>query len=403
MKGVCRYDIGGLEKPVITPAGFLRVDGYLTRAGIFEYRNPDGSKRLEFRPHEEVFKADSLQSFALAPVTDDHPPANLTAENAREYQRGAVTENVHQDGDLMRGRMLITDADLRDQMMAGKKNQVSLGYTCDVEMTPGEWQGRRYDAVQKNIRGNHVAIVERGRAGAGARVRMDAADAGMVSDPPSGPAAHSQESTLATTNKTFRCDGLSFEAPENVAELVEKLMKERADAIGSVATVKADLQKKLDGLEAERDTLKTDLAKAKADAAEAPKKLRAEIAARMGLESKARGVLGKSHKFDAEATDRAIRVAVLSKLEPKTDVAAKSDAYVEAKFDMAMESVRRDSTEELEEVRRSAAGKGRKDADDEVDEEHLDGEERIDAAKERNAAAMRDEWKKPLGRHAARE
>jgi hypothetical protein len=192
VKSVQRYDIGGLGKPERTPAGFLRVDGHPTKAGIFIYRNPDGSMRREFRPPEEVFHTDSMRTLQLAPVTDDHPPANLTAENAAEYQRGAVGESVHQDGELMRAPMLVTDKKLISKMERGKV-ALSCGYTCDVDDQPGEWRGQKYDAVQKNIRYNHLAVVDRGRAGADARVRMDADDAGMLSDPPEAPPRRPRE------------------------------------------------------------------------------------------------------------------------------------------------------------------------------------------------------------------
>lgn len=390
LTGVARYDLGGLEKPKRTPAGFLKADSHLTRAGIFLYAQPDGTRRRELRPEEEVFHADSLESFALAPVTDDHPPSNLTAANAREYQRGAVGENVRRDGDHVRASLLVTDDDLIAKMERGK-SQVSCGYTCDVELTPGEWRGQPYDAVQRKIRGNHLAVVDRGRAGS-ARVRMDANDAAMVSDPPGGEPAPTPERTIMST-KTFRHDGITYEGSEQLAELVAKLAKERSDAIDALSTVKADAQKLVDAAQAKLDQAKSELDKAKADAAKLPDAIRAELKTRAALEAGARRILGKTAKLDG-LTDREVRAQVLKKLEPKLDVAGKSDEYVAARFDAAVDGAG-DSTEEaITEVRR---GTNRNDETEEEVESHD-----VDAAAARNRKAMGELWKEPIGRNGGK-
>ena len=47
----------------------------------------------------------------------------------------------------------------------------------DLEFTPGEYNGQKYDAIQKNITNNHIAIVWKGRAGKNASLRLDENDA----------------------------------------------------------------------------------------------------------------------------------------------------------------------------------------------------------------------------------
>lgn len=179
-----RLDRGiALQKPTKLSNGWLRIDGRITRTGVFTYRLPDGKLRRELRLPEEVFKADTMQSFALVPVTDEHPPAFLDATNTKEYARGSVAGTLRQDGQFVAGEMLVTDADLIAKLEGGKAREISCGYTCDLEESPGELNGERYDAIQRNIRGNHVAIVERGRAGPEARVRMDAAVCTEDGDP----------------------------------------------------------------------------------------------------------------------------------------------------------------------------------------------------------------------------
>lgn len=178
MTTVFRTDRSELRSPVKLPNGFMRVDGYLSRAGIFEYRQPDGKIRRELRPPEEVFKVDSLASFASVPITLDHPlPGLLTAQNAAQFAVGSVGE-PKPDGDKVRASMLITDARAIAALERGK-TQVSCGYTAEVEETAGVWNGERFDVIQRNIVANHVAIVDVGRAGPEVRVRMDDALAAL--------------------------------------------------------------------------------------------------------------------------------------------------------------------------------------------------------------------------------
>jgi hypothetical protein len=156
------------------PDGRVRVDAHLTRCGIFEYRNPDGSTRREYRPEKEVFNTRSMRSFALVPFTDDHPPDLLTADDAASFARGSTGCTVVRDDDHIRTEIGVFDRATIQKMDAGKLH-VSCGYTCDLEEKPGfhpVWG--HYDAIQRNIIGNHVALVDMGRAGSAA-VRMDAA------------------------------------------------------------------------------------------------------------------------------------------------------------------------------------------------------------------------------------
>lgn len=162
--------------------GRLRVDGLLTRTGVFEYRNGDGSLRREYRDPAEVFSETSLESFEGVPVTVEHPPTMVNAGNAKQYAVGTLQGTPRQDGDHVLGTMIVFDGDAVSAMERGKV-AVSCGYECDLVEVPGvSPTGEKYDARQTNIRGNHVAIVSSARAGQSARVRMDASV--MVGDAP---------------------------------------------------------------------------------------------------------------------------------------------------------------------------------------------------------------------------
>ena len=336
-----RYDIGELKRPTRQPNGWLRVDGLLTRSGVFPYRNHDGSTRLEYRPADEVFKADSLESFALVPFTNDHPPVPLDATNTKAFAVGSIGENVRREGDHVRASILVTDEATASQMESGKV-ALSCGYSCDLDETPGEINGVRYDAVQRNIRGNHVALVDVARAGPTAKVRMDAGDAVQVSDThprPSDPPGTKERTMLVK----MKIDGVEVEVTETAKQVVEKhlaAVTARADtAEAQLAASKSESAKQA----ARADTAEAQLAaekKLRVDA-ESPAKIREQVKARVALETVASKVLGGDFKADAD--DAAIKVAIVEKVDGvKLDGdKAKAGPYLDARFDSVVARVQK--------------------------------------------------------------
>ena len=117
---------------------------------------------------EDVFETATLASFEGKPVTDGHPPENVGAENYAAYSRGHV-QNVRRDGDFIVADLYINDANLASDIRNGVKREVSCGYQCDYEP-----DGNTYR--QTHIRGNHVAVVPRGRAGHDVAIQDQAAE-----------------------------------------------------------------------------------------------------------------------------------------------------------------------------------------------------------------------------------
>ena len=117
---------------------------------------------------EDVFEAATLASFEGKPVTDGHPPENVGAENYSAYSRGHV-QNVRRDGDFIVADLYINDANLASDVRNGVKREVSCGYQCDYEPDGDTYR-------QTHIRGNHVAVVPRGRAGHDVAIQDQAAE-----------------------------------------------------------------------------------------------------------------------------------------------------------------------------------------------------------------------------------
>lgn len=304
---VMRYDRAPL-KATRTDEGYLVDTPVLTRTGVFEYRDGAGKVRREFRPPDEVFNADSMASLRGKPITDGHP-GKVTAKNVRQHIVGTALSVGRQDGQNMVGDIHIFDTGPVD---AGNK-ELSLGYELELDETPGvSPEGERYDAVQRNIRYNHLAVVKRGRAG-NARLNLDAADA----------VTKTEEENDMTMVKIRLDSGLSYDAAPEVANELERL---RAEV--KTATTKADTEA------ARADTEKARADKAEAGIAKAREDAHGAALARVKLEAAA-----TQHKveFKADTADRELREGVIKAIRGDSfDLAGKSDGYVEAAFDMAV-------------------------------------------------------------------
>lgn len=301
-----RRDIGNLRRPRATSQGFLRGEMFATRTGVFEYPKADGGVVREYRPPEEVFHPESLASYQDSAFTDDHPIDPVTADNAVQVSVGYLPEEGKRDGDHVRAPVVIKDKATIAKMQAGKQ-EVSCGYTCDLVWGAGVApDGTKYDARQTNIRINHVALVDAGRAGPTARVRMDGVGV-HVSDTPTREQKMDEASKLAAD-------------------------KERADLAASfaLAVKERDIaQARADGL-AEKLEAST---KAHADATD-PKRFETAVADRVALvvEATKHGI-----KCDGLSA-RAVKVAVVEKLTGKKLDEKRSDDYVTARFDVAIEA-----------------------------------------------------------------
>lgn len=182
MTRVIRIDAGSvLRASETTPQGFLRVDGYAGKVGIYPYYDAKtGKVRKEFRPPAEVFKKSALDGFEGAPLTDGHPLRPVDTTNVKHVEVGTVTSSARRDGDHVAVATVIKDPATIAKVKAGKQ-QLSPGYALDLEMTPGyDPQYGHYDAVQKNIEINHLAIVDEARGGPTVRFRMDGVDMATI-------------------------------------------------------------------------------------------------------------------------------------------------------------------------------------------------------------------------------
>lgn len=151
-----------------TPEGYLVCkDVPIARTGIQNYRgmefggeDPNKIYNIE-RPEAEVFSKAALASFEGKPVVDEHPAEDVKPGNVLQYLKGTC-RNVHRGegalSDCIVADLIIYDNDMIRKIEDGKRD-VSCGYDC-------LWEPKDKDTyIQREIRGNHVAVVNRGRAG----------------------------------------------------------------------------------------------------------------------------------------------------------------------------------------------------------------------------------------------
>lgn len=170
---VLRLDSIPLDETYWTKEGYLIDHPVVTSVGIFEYLNPDGSVRRELRLPENVFDPASLASYKGKPVILTHDAGVVDKNNVDQEHIGTILSDGYQDGNDVRCEIVIHST---DSMKKSGLRELSLGYSLDLDETPGVWNGQPYDAIQKNIRINHLALVDKARAGEQARLNIDGQD-----------------------------------------------------------------------------------------------------------------------------------------------------------------------------------------------------------------------------------
>ena len=336
MGKVYRVDIGEFRTPTLTKEGYLKADGLATRKGIFEYVMMDGSIRKELKDPNEVFNRQAMDSLSEVPITNDHPPVMLDSSNVRGYSVGFTGKEVTNDGHFVKVGLTIMDAATVNNMLIDGKVELSAGYHVDLDETPGVFEGQSYDAVQRNIQYNHLAIVDRGRAGHEARVRLHGQDSGCMIA-----ARATNDDTVTETGDEpmkatkIKLDGIEYEVSETVAPIVQK----KVDALGAAEKSRDELQGRCDALKAEVSEAKKALEDAEAKQPDM-EVMRSQVKARLDLE-----VVAKEFLDDDEEdtnldglSDADLKRKVIATAYPKTDLSEKNDDYINGSFALLMES-----------------------------------------------------------------
>lgn len=219
LKTVYRLDSIPLSATYWTREGYLKDEPIVTSVGIFEYLNDDGSKRRELRLPEHVFDPASLASYEGKPIIITHEAGEVNKNNVQQEIIGTILSPGIQDGNDVRAKIVIHNT---DAMKRSGLKELSLGYEQDLDETPGIWNGQPYDAIQTNIRINHLALVENARAGDQARLNIDSRD--------------TKKGVKVMKNKNTRKDGGPLTPEEMEKAIAEFQARRQARAAAPAAT-----------------------------------------------------------------------------------------------------------------------------------------------------------------------
>lgn len=349
--------IGGkLTDKNITSNNALRLNVKMSRVGVQRYINQDGTVRREYRPPEEVFKKDSIDSFRDLPVTDKHPNGLLSFDDLKKFSVGHG-KNVTKDSDGVHlGTEVIIDRHEGLKSILEDKNfQASCGYTREPDFTPGVVpngqvdSGQAYDLIQRDIRGNHIAIVDSGRAGPEACFCLDAQPKDMsvmVLDKKEGGKKMKvkigdEEQTIDEASGKL-LSALDKGLNDRLAKIEEAIKKDSEDSDDDDDKgVSDEVKAKLDALSEKNKALSDSLAELKKENTDEKiqKKVNDLAKEKIAILDVARKIVKDSEiaKLDGMSVLDIKKMVLQSKTGTSMD--SKSETYVEARWDAMVENL----------------------------------------------------------------
>lgn len=220
-----------IGKPRQTGDGYLVMDCAVARSGIQEYLavemgetfadlEPNAVVRM-YRPPEVIFGDASLASYAHKPLTNDHPSEGVSAKTWKRDAVGWTGDEARQEGRTVRVPMLMADADAIADVQSGKR-EWSAGYSVAFDRASGVTpDGEAYDAIVTAQKINHIALVDKGRAGPDCRISDRRRET---------PSPLEGDRRMAEVKMTF--DGVPFAVADATAEaVVNKIVQARDAAV----------------------------------------------------------------------------------------------------------------------------------------------------------------------------
>ncbi len=180
--------------------GYLVIkDNKIAKAGVFEYlgreisdKLPSGEIYKVFRPWEELEK--TAKDFEGMPVKFGH---EWVEPSKRDLKIGSISGEVKAEEPYLTADIKIYDKGAIEAITGEGIVDLSPGYSAKYTAEAGEYNGEKYDFTQRDIKYNHLAIVENGRSGKEVRI-ADEHCKGLDS---SARSAHSQNDTIDRVGK----------------------------------------------------------------------------------------------------------------------------------------------------------------------------------------------------------
>lgn len=319
------------------------MEAAVSRAGVLRYRDTEGQEWAELVPRDELARADSQATLRGATVTDLHPSGLVTSESWREAAVGHVHDDVRVEGDYLVATITVNDSDECARIRAGERKDVSAGYECDLDETPGVYKGERYQRVQRNRRYNHVGLGPEGwgRAGSDVGLRLDGGAVAVRVDAPAGDPT-TMKKKIKIRGREVHLDMAEGEdeklqkvLDEDMKGEDEKVQKKDAEIAGLGAQIEG-LQSALTDALTQAATLGAQVKAMEAmqsEPAEEPAEeiLDAALARREALRADAAVVLGKDFDLKGKKPSE-IKAAVIAKVLPTVKLDGLSAEAVDGMF-----------------------------------------------------------------------
>lgn len=317
------------DAPRVTRDGYVVADVRCARSGIQIYSGaelgkPEISTIRVFRPGDEVFSKQSIATYVGKPLTDNHPPEEVTAGNWAKYARGHIGEGALRDGEWLRVPVVMMDGATIEAWRKGKR-ELSMGYSSDLVWESGTTDsGQEYDAVMRGIVTNHIALVDTARAGSEARI------------------GDATKWLTANDFQSIQTRNMTEQSPSLVSVKVGDRAMQTTEA---GAIILGDLIKAHDNRNAQIIDRDKQLAARDARIAE----LESQILTDAQIEERVerRSILVAAAKLIAKdadfkgLTETAIRRKAIAVVKGEAFIADKSDAYIEAAFDLILDAARK--------------------------------------------------------------
>lgn len=310
--------------------GFLKVDAYLTRCGVFQYEDQDGNLYNELRHPEDVYEDESIKTLQGLVLTDEHPMEFVNSDNCKKYQVGYSDSWLRHDDGKIGASTTWTERTAIALIESGEKRDMSCGYYCDVIEESGEWMGIPYQKRQKNIRYNHAALTVLGRAGKDVGLRMDSAGQKIK-------IAFLKKDSCGTKNAELELKQVS---KNGVSKMTDQKVKIKVDTAEievqqDVAVAFKNLENKVSALGGENEALKSEVTKRDSKILELEKsnsedEVLKRADALLAIKSFAEKVL-KDEKIDG-LTIAEMKSKVVAK-QTGLDVSKKDSVFIDSAFE----------------------------------------------------------------------
>ena len=169
--GYMHVAVSNLTKEQVVPYLGSTIPGY-KELGL----DPDKIYQI-YRPGDEIEKA--VDTFNGLPLMLDH--WDMDASNIpKDKVVGSLGTDSRYEAPYLKNSLIVTDSSAIKAIEDGSFSELSASYACDIDMTGGIFDGKSYDGMMKNIKGNHVALVQEGRAGHDVKVADSALEGGEI-------------------------------------------------------------------------------------------------------------------------------------------------------------------------------------------------------------------------------